>query len=387
MNCYSGEKMTTKKIKVLEVNKLYYPITGGIERLVQQIAEGLNSKVDIKVLVCQKKGKGTRELVNGVDVIRAGSAGVLFSLPISLSFILKLRRLSKEVDIIHFHVPFPLGDLACLLANFKGKVVVSWHSDIVRQKKMMKLYKPLLIKFLNRADMILVATQGHIDGSDYLIEYRDKCRIVPYGVEPNIEKLADMFIAEQRESVNTQDKTTKFLFIGRLVYYKGCEILVEAFSKVHNAELILVGTGPLESTLRQKVNELGINEKVVFRGSISDEEMVDCIRYCDVLVLPSIIKSEAFGLVQLEAMVFEKPVINTNLPSGVPYVSINKETGLTVEPGSVKQLTKAMQWLVDHEEERRIMGKKGRIRAKKYFTTPDMINNIENVYMELIGSK
>ena len=115
--------------------------------------------------------------------------------------------------------------------------------------------------------------------------------------------------------------------------------------------------------------------------------MVDCIRYCDVLVLPSIIKSEAFGLVQLEAMVFEKPVINTNLPSGVPYVSINKETGLTVEPGSVKQLTKAMQWLVDHEEERKIMGKKGRIRAKKYFTTPDMINNIENIYMELIGSK
>lgn len=388
MNCYSGDRMTTEKIKVIEVNKLYYPVTGGIERLVQQIAEGLNSKVDMKVLVCQKKGKGKRELVNGIDVIRAGSAGVLFSLPISLSFILKLRRLSKDADIIHFHVPFPLGDLACLLTNYKGKVVVSWHSDIVRQKKMMKLYKPLMIKFLNRADMILVATQGHIDGSDYLTEFRDKCRIVPYGVEPQIEKLSDMLISEQRVNITTLNKTIKFLFIGRLVYYKGCEILVEAFSKVNNAELILVGTGPLEASLKQQVNDLGINEKVVFRGSISDEEMVECIRSCDVLVLPSIIKSEAFGLVQLEAMVFEKPVINTNLSSGVPYVSINKETGLTVEPGSVKQLTKAMQWLVDHEEERKIMGQKGRKRVKKYFTTADMINNIENIYKELvIGDK
>lgn len=379
--------MKTKKIRVLEVNKLYYPVTGGIERLVQQIAEGLNKRIDLKVLVCRKKGFGYREKVNGVEVVRAGSAGVLFSLPISLSFILKLRKMSKEADIIHFHVPFPLGDLACLLSNYKGKVVVSWHSDIVRQKKMMRLYKPLMDRFLKRADVILVATQGHIDGSDYLFEYRDKCRVVPYGVEPRIEELSDKYLAEEKVGDAKADKPVRFLFIGRLVYYKGCDVLVEAFSKVSNAELWLVGTGPLEEDLKQRVRDLGISGKVSFRGVISDDEMVKCIYLCDALVLPSVAKSEAFGLVQLEAMVFEKPVVNTNLPSGVPYVSIDKETGFTVEPKSVEQLTKAMQWLVDHEEDRKIMGKKGRQRVKRYFTTKDMLDNIENIYEELLKTQ
>ncbi|WP_395546972.1 MULTISPECIES: glycosyltransferase [unclassified Lacrimispora] len=377
--------MTAKKISVLEVNKLYYPVTGGIERLVQQIAEGLNERVNLKVLVCKKKGFGLIEKVNGVEVVRAGSAGILFSLPISLSFVLKLRKISKEMDIIHFHVPFPLGDLACLMSNYKGKVVVSWHSDIVRQKKMMKFYKPLMEKFLNRADIILVATQGHIDGSDYLPKYRNKCRIIPYGVEPRIEELADKYLIKGKVENTKVDKPVKFLFIGRLVYYKGCDVLIEAFSRVKNAELWVVGTGPLEESLKQKVRDLDISEKVRFRGVISDDEMVECICSCDALVLPSVIKSEAFGLVQLEAMVFEKPVINTNLPSGVPYVSIDKETGLTVEPGSVEQLTKAMQWLADHEDARKTMGKRGRQRVKRYFTTKDMLDNIESIYEELVG--
>lgn len=380
--------MTTNQMKVLEVNKLYYPVTGGIERIVQQIAEGLNKRISIKVLVCQKKGRGITELINGVNVIRSGSVGTLFSLPISLSFIWQLRKMSKSADVIHFHVPFPLGDLACLMANYKGKVVISWHSDIVRQKKMMKLYKPIMKKFLSRADIILVATQGHIEGSDYLSEYREKCRIVPYGLEPHIEELSDRYIEEKGiKNLNAEDKTTRFLFIGRLVYYKGCDVLVEAFSKVNNAELWLVGTGPLEESLKRKANELGVSKKVVFKGSLADDEMVECISSCDALVLPSIIKSEAFGLVQLEAMVFEKPVINTNLPSGVPYVSIDKETGITVEPESVEQLALAMQWLVDHEHERKIMGQKGRQRVKKNFTTAKMLNNIEEIYKELLEIK
>lgn len=383
----SGDKMA-KKYKVLQVNKLYYPVTGGIERIVQQISEGLKSRCDIKVLVCKKKGKSQKDIINGVEIIRASSMGVLFSLPISFSFILKLRKISKKADIIHMHVPFPLGDLACLLSNFKGKIVISWHSDIVRQKKMMKLYKPLMLKLLKRADVILVATKGHIDGSDYLTAYREKCRIVPYGIEPHIEQISDLYIEKKKKMEDTiEGRITRFLFIGRLVYYKGCDILIEAFSKVNNAELMLVGTGPLEDTLRQKVFELGINKKVTFKGSISDEEMIECIRSCDALVLPSIVKSEAFGLVQLEAMVFEKAVINTNLPSGVPYVSINKETGLTVTPGSVEELTEAMQWLVNHEFERKIMGQKGRERVKKYFTTTKMLNNIEKIYKELLKDK
>ena len=386
-NYYNGDEMSDKKIRVLEVNKLYYPVTGGIERLVQQIAEGLYQKMDVKVLVCREKGFGTKELINGVEVIRAGSAGMLLSLPISLSFLLKFRKMSKKADIVHVHLPFPLADLACLISNYKGKIIVSWHSDIVRQKKMMKLYKPLMKKFLKRADLILVATQGHIDGSDYLPEYRHKCKIVPYGVEPRIEQLADEYLSCKKLNNENLSKSIKFLFIGRLVYYKGCEVLIEAFSKVKNAELCLVGTGPLEEKLKQKTIDLGIAEKVIFRGAITDDEMIQCVYDCDALVLPSIVKSEAFGLVQLEAMVFQKPVINTNLPSGVPYVSLDKETGLTVEPGSPEELAKAMQWLVDHEDARITMGKNGRQRVKAQFTTKDMLENIEHIYCEMAKNK
>lgn len=381
--------MADKNINVLEVNKLYYPVTGGIERLVQQIAEGLNERFQMKVLVCQGKGKGIHEKINGVRVTRASSAGVLYSLPISLSFLWKLRKMSKSMDVIHFHVPFPLGDLACLLSGYKGKVVVSWHSDIVRQKKLMWIYKPIMRRFLKRADLIIVATQGHIEGSDYLREYKDKCRIIPYGVEPNIEKLSDKYVEQLRccEKECIEKKVTRFLFIGRLVYYKGCDILIEAFSKVTNAKLELIGSGPMEEELKARVNELGINENVSFVGNISDAEMVNHIQQCDVLVLPSIIKSEAFGLVQLEAMAFEKAVINTRLPSGVPYVSIDKETGLTVTPGVVEELAEAMQWLVNHESERIEMGIKGRIRVKEHFTTEQMLNEIEKVYRELTVNK
>ena len=121
------------KIKVLQVNKLYYPEVGGIEKTLQLIAEGLNEKTDLEVLVCQKKGKGITEQINGVRVHRASSFGVVASVPISISFIWKLRQMSKGVDIVHYHMPFPLGDLACLLSGYKGKVVAYWHSDVVKK--------------------------------------------------------------------------------------------------------------------------------------------------------------------------------------------------------------------------------------------------------------
>ena len=140
-----------KKLRVLQVNKMYYPATGGVERLVQQIAEGLNERTDMKVLVCRKKGKGQVDTINGVEVHRASSLGVYFSMPVSFSFFRQLRSMSRDCDVIHLHMPFPLGDLGILLSGFKGKVVVSWHSDVVRQKKLMVLYRPIMERLLKRA--------------------------------------------------------------------------------------------------------------------------------------------------------------------------------------------------------------------------------------------
>ena len=176
----------------------------------------------------------------------------------------------------------------------------------------------------------------------------------------------------------------RFLFVGRFAYYKGCDVLLEAFSQVENAELYLVGSGTIEDELRAKTKEYHLENRVHFLGKISEEELCRQYASCDVFVLPSVVRSEAFGLVQIEAMAFGKPVINTNLPSGVPYVSIDGKTGLTVEPGNAGALAEAMQWMVNHEEERIRMGTAARERMKKEYRLETMRDRILKVYKELV---
>jgi Glycosyltransferase len=370
--------------KVLQVNKLY-PYTGGIEKVVQQLAEGLKNEVDIEVLACRERGLTQRENLNGVPVVRAGSLGVLFSLPISFTFLWQLRQLSKNKDVIQFHMPFPLGDLGCLLSGFKGKIVVWWHSDVVRQKTLMKLYRPIMERFLQKADLIIVATQGHIDGSDYLPKYKEKCRIIPYGLDQAIERKADEYIAKEESNIlhmQSDKNFVNFLFVGRLVYYKGCEILLDAFRLMKGAKLTIIGTGKLEESLKKTTYEYGISDRVCFMGQVSDEQLSAAFESCDVFVLPSIYKSEAFGIVQIEAMAYGKPVINTNLPSGAPYVSLDQITGITVPPRDADALASAMQWMVDHPDERLEMGRRARERVKQNFRTKDMLDKVLAIYQE-----
>lgn len=355
--------------------------------MVQQIAEGLQDQVNMKILVCSDKKESITENINGVNIHRAGSFKMLGNMPLSFSFIRELKRQSKDSDVIHFHLPFPLGDLGCLLSGYKGKVVVWWHSDIVRQKKMMLLYQPIMNRFLKRADVIIVATQGHIDGSKYLKEYKNKCQIIPYGVDPAIEQRADDWIKTREtektcdlEELSAEKKPVRFLFAGRLVYYKGCKILLEAFAKVKGAKLIMIGSGVMEHELKKLAHDYQIEENIEFLGNVSDEKLITNFEECDVFVLPSIVRSEAFGLVQIEAMAYEKPVINTNLPSGVPYVSIDHVTGLTVEPEDVDGLADAMCWMVEHPAERLEMGIQGRKRVKEEYQMSRMLGSLLELY-------
>ncbi|MBR3971149.1 MAG: glycosyltransferase [Ruminococcus sp.] len=365
-----------KKLKVLEVNKAYYPHIGGIETLVKQYSEELGEfGADVRTLVCRDdKGGTVKEVVNGVPVIRAGSFGTYFSCPLSLHFIREFRRMAKKADVVHINVPFPLADAALLLSGFKGRVVVSWHSDIVKQKKLLALYKPLLKYLLNRADMIFVATEGHIDGSDFLPEYREKCRILPYGVT------VEDYLNIDRKPILTEKLTdknsVKVFFTGRLVYYKGVDVLLKAFAKVKNCELFIAGTGELENSLKTCAESRGLTEKVHFLGFLSDEELRQAYADCDIFVLPSVVKSEAFGIVQLEAMVYGKPVINTNLPSGVPHVSIDGETGLTVPPSDVKALAKAINRLAEDKELREELGRNAAERVKEKFSEKKIIRSL-----------
>lgn len=374
-----------RKLKVLEVNKAYFPHVGGIETLVKQYSEELGQfNVQVRTLVCCENQGGTiRERVNGIPVIRAASLGTYFSCPLSVQFIKQFRRMSRKADVIHIHMPFPLADFAMLLSGYKGKVALSWHSDIVKQKKLLTLYKPLLKYLLNRADVIFTATEGHIDGSDFLYEYREKCRILPYGITVedylNIDKKPIL-----TEKLTDKD-SVKVFFTGRLVYYKGVDVLLKAFSKVNNCELFIAGTGELENSLKAYAEKHNLADKVHFLGFLPDDELKQAYADCDIFVLPSVVKSEAFGIVQLEAMVYGKPVINTALPSGVPHVSLDGETGLTVPPSNANALAKAINRLAENKELREELGKKAAQRVMDNFNEKDVIRRLYDYLSEGIN--
>lgn len=365
-----------RKLKILEVNKAYFPHIGGIETLVKQYSEELGQfDTQVRTLVCcDNRGGSIRERVNGVPVIRAANFGTYFSCPISTQFVKQFRRLSQKADVIHIHMPFPLADFAMLLSGFKGKVVLSWHSDIVKQKKLLTLYKPLLKYLLNRADMIFVATEGHIDGSDFLSEYREKCRILPYGIT------VEDYLNIDRKPILTEKLTdknsVKVFFTGRLVYYKGVDVLLKAFRLVNGCELFIAGTGELRNALEAYAKEHNMEDKVHFLGFLPDDELKQAYADCDIFVLPSVAKNEAFGIVQLEAMVYGKPVINTNLPSGVPYVSIHKKTGLTVPPSDFESLSAAILALARNRELREEYGKNAADRVMENFNEKDVIRKL-----------
>lgn len=377
-----------RTLRILQVNKLYDPYTGGVESVVRQIAEGLCQKTDMKVLVCREKGETIQEEIQGIPVTRAGSLGMVGNMPISLKLIQELRKQAKDRDILLFHMPFPVGDLAYFLSGIREKkMILWWHSDIVRQKKWMFCYRPLMEWFLKRADKILVATKGHIEGSKYLKPYQEKCQVIPFGVRKEIEEDSRDYIRKEKtKQERSRKKKVRFLFVGRLVYYKGCDILLKAWNGLYHAELVIVGSGNLEQEMKQYVKKKALSKQICFKGNLSDQQVMEEYRNCDVLILPSVARSEAFGLVQIEAMSYGKPVINTRLASGVPYVSLHQVTGLTVEAGNVNALHQAIQWMISHPEEREKMGEAARKRVEQEFQVQKMTDQILDVCWELVRS-
>ena len=376
--------MTNKKLNILEINKAYFPHVGGIETLVRQYSEELGKMdgVRVRTLVCRDgRGKTIRERLNGVDLTRAGSLGTYFSCPLSFFFIRLFRKMAKDADVVHINVPFPLADAALLLSGFKGRVVVSWHSDVVKQKKLMLLYKPLMMKMLKRADCIITATEGHINGSEFLPPFRNKCRVIPYGLD------TEKYLSIERVPFLTEKLTSKdnikVFFTGRLVYYKGVDILLKAFTKIRGCELFIAGTGELESELKAFAAKHDMSDKVHFLGFLPDEQLKQAFADCDIFVLPSVQRSEAFGIVQQEAMVYGKPVINTDLPSGVPFVSIHGKTGLTVPPSDPKALAAAVNRLAYDKDLREKFGKNAAKRVLECYREENIIREIYNTLKDV----
>jgi rhamnosyl/mannosyltransferase len=361
-------------MRVLQVNKFYYPEIGGIERVVQNIAEGLPDPYSIRVLAARPKGFGGAERHKGVDVIKTSSLGTTLSVPLSPTFPIRLHTMVQDADIVHHHLPNPLSTVSHLAAGAgDAPVVATYHSDIVRQKKALRVYRPVLDRFLDSVDRIIVTSDRLLEHSEIIEPFTEKCDVVPLSIDLNA--IED----EDPSPLDIETQGMNILFVGRLNYYKGVEYLIDGMIDVP-ANLIVVGDGERRTALEQRSRERGVADRVQFLGRVSDDRLASAYRTADLFVLPSVEPSEAFGVVQLEAMARGLPVVNTSLPTGVPWVSVDGETGLTVEPRDASALADAMNDLIDDDDLRQNYGEQARERVEQLFTRERMLEQIQTIY-------
>jgi rhamnosyl/mannosyltransferase len=273
----------------------------------------------------------------------------------------------------------------CLPKNIK--LVITWHSDIVKQKKLLQFYQPFLKNIIKRADAIIAATPAHFSSSEQLIKWGnpDRFFVVPYGINADsFTSLAPGAIAIN--SIKEKYQPEKIIFaVGRHVYYKGYEYLIRAMKDIANTILLLGGTGPLTDQLKNLANSLHLEKRIVFLGCIPEDQLASYYHAADVFCLPSVEKSEAFGLVQLEAMACKKPVICCELHNGVTYVNQNGITGLVVPPRDPFALAQAINTLLQDEQLRLKMGANGYNRVITEFTQEKMWQETLNVYNKILA--
>ena len=361
-----------ERIRVLQVNKAFNPHIGGVEQVVKDIVENLSDKYSSTVLVCNPPhGKYSEEALNSTKIIRCSTLLTFRSLPISFSFFREFCKQIKTHDIVHLHEPFPLGSIVAWMLNKNTPLVITWHSDIVRQNFLKWLVLPFQYLVLKRAEVILV-TSGSMKKKSFVRKFKSKTQVIPLSIKDEYVK----------KEINANE--SYFLFVGRFVYYKGIIDLMEAIKSVE-IPLKLIGSGPLWETVVNQVNGQHLDHVELIKGPVSDEVLRDYFMKCSAFVFPSNAKSEAFGLVQLEAMAAGKPVINTRLKTGVPEVSIDGETGITVNPNAPHELAEAMRKLHENPELRQRLGQNARERVKQHFVHSVTIPKIETIYQNLVA--
>lgn len=365
-------------IKVLQVSRHYPPHTGSIETAVRTVVDCLSGEVEMDVLTCREQGEAVSDVVGDTVITRSNTLFTYRGEPFSPMFIYDLKDKAKRADIIHFHLPFPLADFACLLSGFKGKVIVTYYYDI--NTGLHYFYKPLLHYILGRANMIIAPSQKLINYSEFLSEYADKCTVIPLSV--NIEKYTDIDIYPFLRLEYPHNR--KVLFVGELTKSKGVDILLSVFKLITGAELFIVGRGDIQEELYDYADKNQLEEKVHFLGNLDDEDLLSAYADCDFFVFPSI-SDENFGIVQLEAMMFGKPVVNTNLQTGVADVSKDMLTGITVPAGDAGALAGAIQRLINDEELLRIMGNNAYKRVRQYYDAKKNCRELLNIYLSIVA--
>lgn len=355
-------------MKILHVYKDYFPVLGGIENHVKLLAEAQAARGhDVTVLVTSRSRKSHTEYMNGVRVILASRVLELSSAPFSIEMFRRVRELRP--DITHLQSPYPFGEMACHFFGSSRAMVLSYQSDIVRQKISGRLYTPLLHRVLKRADAILASSPNYIESSAILRQWRDKCEVVPLASHPL-----------KPPPIPNPLPRTDLLFVGRLRYYKGVNFLLRALALLPNVSLTIVGIGPMEHEWKELAQTLGLDARVTWAGEVSDANLPAYYDACKIFVLPCSERSEAFGLVQLEAMATGLPVVSCDVGTGVAWVNQNEQTGLVVPPKNPQALAAALSRLLENAPLRAKMGAAGKTRVASEFGVDKMVERVMAVY-------
>lgn len=368
-------------MNVLHVYRTYFPDTqGGAEESIRQMTQSTGALgINNRVLTLQREPGEDRLDVTGTQVWRARRQFSLQSCDVGFGMVPLFRELQDWCDLVHYHFPWPFADMLELMAGRKP-YVVTYHSDIVRQARLGWLYRPLMKHFLNSARRIVATSPDYAASSRVLADYQDKLAIIPLGIDE------DSYPAVQPETlqrVEQQCGRDFFLFVGVFRYYKGLDVLVESLRESGH-RLVIAGTGPEESALKAHISELGL-DNVMLTGWVSDEFKVALFQLCRAVVLPSFMRSEAFGMTLLEGAMLGKPLISAGIGTGTSYVNHNGETGLVVEPGSPQALREAMDYLTANPEEAVQMGMRARSRYEQYFTGTAVGEYYRALYDEVLS--
>lgn len=367
-------------MRILHIGKYYPPHHGGIETALAALATELVRVPEVSLEVWVSSSDRSQWLgeIGGVRLRRFSTWATFAGSPISPAMLPALRQ--TRPDLVHTHWPHPLAAAMVLASGYKGPWVISWHSDIVRQKWLSRLLSPWQTAMLRRASVICPTSAAYARSSLALAPWLGKCEPVPLGLLPGP---SGSRMGAAVAAIRRQWGSPLLLSVGRLVYYKGFEYLIEAMRQTA-ARLLLIGEGPLRERLQAQIRAAGLRDRVILVGEVEDIEPY--FHACDVFILPSIERSEAFGLVQVEAMSAGKPVINTALPTGVPEVSLHAVTGLTVPPRDAAALAAAMNRLLGDPDLRQALGQAGRQRAVSEFTAARMAARTLDIYRRLLAS-
>jgi glycosyltransferase involved in cell wall biosynthesis len=371
-------------MRVLHFYKTSFPDSmGGVEQVINQIARGANKlgvKTDVLSLTTDRFAPTIE--IDGYFAHRAKLDLQIASTGFSVSAFWRFAQLVKKADIVHYHFPWPFMDVVHFATRVTKPTLVTYHSDIIRQNHLLKIYRPLKLKFLSSVDRIVATSPNYLATSNVLKQFKDKVSVIPIGMnKATYPQPAPDRLQYWREKIGPKF----FLFVGVIRYYKGLHILLEA-AQGTNYPILIVGAGPIEKELKIQATRLGL-QNIHFLGQLSEEDKVALLTLCYGVVFPSHLRSEAFGISLLEGAMFGKPMISSEIGTGTSYININGETGLVVPASDPIAFRQAMRFLWENPIVASEMGDRAEQRYLKLFTADQMAASYVDLYKELLSSK